>query len=113
MVEVGYEEEAEACEFMLGGGSRRQTGRSKIVVTISINQKRKNITLENWGCDAVAAELKVTYSIQMQQEEGQDIDISDGIPVVISFEKLLARPAKDGEGDAETWVVQFEGPSYF
>ncbi|KAF3399564.1 hypothetical protein DPV78_006583 [Talaromyces pinophilus] len=70
-------------------------------------------------------EPKVAQSVELQQEEGQDIDSSDGISVVISFEKLFARPAKDGDGGivfgrddlksfaAKTWVVQFKGPSYF
>jgi len=37
--------------------------------------------------------------MQMQQEEGQDISISGGLPLVISFEWFSARPTKDGEGD--------------
>lgn len=41
----------------------------------------------------------MTHSIEMQQEEGQDIDIAGGLPLAISFEKLFARPAKDGDGD--------------
>lgn len=72
MVEIGYKDGKRTLANDARWRLTASKGEVKVVVTISINQKRRDIILEKWGCDAVPVEPKVIHGIQMQQEEGQD-----------------------------------------
>ncbi|EED14293.1 hypothetical protein TSTA_105050 [Talaromyces stipitatus ATCC 10500] len=121
VVEVGYTEVRRKLANDTRWWLTASNGDVKTVVTISINQKYREITFEKWGPNTEAPEQPVVLqSIQVQQDADlQHIKISGKCPLVLSFEAIFLRhPQTACETDIEfsqdelekfavdTWDVQ-------
>ncbi|KAI7969202.1 hypothetical protein EIK77_006107 [Talaromyces pinophilus] len=96
-------------------------GDIKTIITISINQKYREITCDKWGLNA-EEEPVALYRVQMQRDAGcEHVKISNKDPLIIRFEDLFLRPSQDAcDGDvvfsqddlkelaSMIWRVQFD-----
>ncbi|EEA21809.1 conserved hypothetical protein [Talaromyces marneffei ATCC 18224] len=121
VVEVGYSESLRKLANDARWWLTASNGDVKTAITISINQKYREITFEKWGLNT-EEEPVVLYRVQMQQDAVcQHVKVSNKSPLVIGFEELFLRPSQEAcEGDivfsqdelkklaSMTWDVHFK-----
>lgn len=100
VVEVAYSESWRKLAKDARWWLATSNGDIKTIITISINQKYREVTCEKWGLNA-EEEPVALYRVQMQRDAGcEHVKVSNKDPLVIGFEDLFLRPPQDAcEGD--------------
>lgn len=102
VIDVGVSERPPKLQSDAEWWITNSNGDVKIVLTMSINRKSRNITIMKWEWEAGKSKCSVTQTIKIWQENAGDANTTrtSGAPLSIEFNKLFLRePVSPTEND--------------
>ncbi|KAJ5529140.1 hypothetical protein N7527_002533 [Penicillium freii] len=90
VLEVAFSESREKLQSDIRYWLRASGGDVKVVITLQIDQRSPNVTIENWGTQGNESVNHLHQTVQISRK-GSKITTT-GSPLVIEFEKLFLRP---------------------